>query len=260
MRIAILTNARRGEASRCLQALVEHPGIEIAAVVFCQRHVDRRAQIRRDIKKLRKVGLAGAVIGYSMRSWYVTPPGEELRAVCERHEIPFLVSPYTNSEGTVSRLRTSQAELGISLGNGWISPEVFTVPPFGMINVHGEVLPRFRGAASVIWAIYEGVPETGFTIHEIDRSIDTGRILYQERFPIRFLPTLEETVRSNVRSISQLVPRALTTVVANFKAYRDAAEPQVGGRSYTTPTLRQFLQMRREFARLRAEAETRTQN
>ena len=165
------------------------------------------------------------------------------------------MSPRTNADETVALFERSGAELGLSLGNGLIYPKVFRVPSHGMLNVHGEVLPAFQGAQSILWPIYEGVAETGFTIHEVDRSIDTGRVFYQERFPIEFRETLGATVKHNVERVARRVPPALARVVGDFESIRAKATVQQGGRSYTTPTLRQFLRMRRNFARLKAEAE-----
>jgi methionyl-tRNA formyltransferase len=123
-----------------------------------------------------------------------------------------------------------------------------------MINVHGEILPRFQGAASVIWAIHEGIPETGFTIHEVEKTIDTGRILYQEKFPLEFADDLETTVQRNIVEIGRRVPSALAKVVADYPRCYAEGSIQEGGTSFTTPTLHQFLHMRRQFERLRSEA------
>ena len=61
----------------------------------------------------------------------------------------------------------TEADLGLALGNGFIGPSIFTIPCFGMVNIHSEMLPEFRGAQSFIWPIYEGVGWMGFTIHQI---------------------------------------------------------------------------------------------
>ena len=252
MRVVVLTAFRHGLASICLPVLASEAGVEVAMVVHCRsQFVNRRRKLRRDLRKIRKVGPLGALIGYPLRSWYQGEPTEDLKVVCERQGIPFETSPRTNADETVELFRRSGAQLGLSLGNGMIFPKLYRAVPGGMINVHGELLPRFKGAASVIWAIHEGVNETGFTIHEVDRTIDTGRILYQEKFPIDFRVTLQETVGVNCAEISRRVPAALARVVGDFETYLESARAQSGEHSYTTPTLRQFLEMHRQFRRLR---------
>jgi methionyl-tRNA formyltransferase len=257
MRVVVLTLSRRETASNCLPALAQHPGVEVALVVHARKQfISRSRRLRRDLRKIRQIGLGGAMVGYHMRSWYQGPDQEDLEAVAQRYGIPFASSPRTNADETVELFLRSGAELGLSLGSGLIYPKVFRVPKYGMVNVHAEVLPRFQGAASVVWAIHEGIAETGFTIHEVESGLDTGRILYQERLPIAFEPTLEETVRRNVAEISRRAPPALAEVVGNFQSHRARARVQEGGRTFTTPTLRQFLHIRRQFERMRREAST----
>ena len=61
---------------------------------------------------------------------------------------------------------------------------VWNMPPMGTINVHGSLLPRYRGAAPINWAIINGEKETGVTTFKLQHDIDTGDILLQERIPI----------------------------------------------------------------------------
>ena len=61
---------------------------------------------------------------------------------------------------------------------------VWNMPPLGTINLHGSLLPQYRGAAPVNWAIINGEKETGVTTFKLQQAIDTGNILLQESFPI----------------------------------------------------------------------------
>ena len=64
-------------------------------------------------------------------------------------------------------------------------PEVvWNMPPLGTINVHGSLLPQYRGAAPINWAIINGEKETGVTTFKLQHEIDTGNILLQEKIPI----------------------------------------------------------------------------
>jgi methionyl-tRNA formyltransferase len=112
---------------------------------------------------------------------------------------------------------------------------------------------------SIIWPIYEGVAEAGFTIHQIDRGIDTGRLLHVERFPIRFKENLRATYRENVVEIRRRVPRALVEVVARYDDHVARSSKQGEGQTYTTPSLRQFLHMLRQHRRLRRAAQPSTE-
>ncbi|HEY7547207.1 MAG TPA: formyltransferase family protein [Blastocatellia bacterium] len=244
MRLVILTSKRRGIASRCLPALDANPNLSIAAVIWVRGEPSsRKRSFKRKLKKIWKIGLLGALNGIRMRKWYADLEAKDLESVAHSLGIPFIETPTTNCEETRKAFREAQADLGLSLGNGYIAENVFTIPRLGMINSHGEILPRFRGAQSVIWPIYEGCKETGFTFHQIDKRIDSGAILHQEKYPIVFYPTLRETVEKNIDTARRLIPERLSFVCEHYEEIKEKAACQQGDKSYTTPSFRQFLRM-----------------
>ena len=256
MRLAVLTSVPRGTASRCLPALVASPELEIAGVVLARGVTDRRWRHRwRKLKKIARIGPLGALVGWRMRAWYAEPEAEDVRAVCRRLGVPLLESSAINHPRTFELLRGLAPDLGLVLGAGYVGRRVFEVPRHGMINVHGEVLPRYQGAASVVWAIHDGLDETGFAIHRLDDRIDTGDVLHVERFPIAWRPTLEETVRASVARFRPRVAPALVRVCEDWDGSVARAEPQPRGRSYTTPTFREYRRMMRMHRRMWAEAQ-----
>jgi methionyl-tRNA formyltransferase len=172
--------------------------------------------------------------------------------LCKRLDIPYQETPFIGHPDTVKLFREANADLGISLGNPYIPTKVFSVPRFGMINIHGEILPQFQNAQSVIWQIYEGSKMTGYTIHKIDNRIDTGDILLQESFPIPLRDTLEQTVREGVDEILRKAGQGLAVVVNDFHALESGAKPQGKGKSYTTPSFTQFREMVRKFNLIKA--------
>ena len=79
-----------------------------------------------------------------------------------------------------------------------LPPEVYGLPTYGAINAHASLLPKYRGAAPIHWAVYHGEEETGVTVFQIDKKVDTGRIILQERIPI-----LDEDTTGNLYTILQ---------------------------------------------------------
>jgi len=65
-----------------------------------------------------------------------------------------------------------------------LPPEVYELPRFGAINAHASLLPKYRGAAPIHWAVYNGEKETGVSIFQIDKKVDTGNIILQEKIDI----------------------------------------------------------------------------
>lgn len=85
----------------------------------------------------------------------------------------------------VARLRDLAAELHVVVAYGQILPQaVLAIPPRGTINVHASLLPRYRGAAPVQWAIANGETETGVTTMLLDEGLDTGPTLLSRATPI----------------------------------------------------------------------------
>jgi methionyl-tRNA formyltransferase len=206
---------------------------------------NRKQAFRRKITKTLKIGIFGALNGVRLRGWYEDRGSEDIVALAQRYDVPLFETVYINSEQTRQLFRQADADLGLSLGNGYIGESVFSIPKNGMINVHGEILPDFQGAQSIIWPIFEGRNETGFTIHQIDKHIDTGDILFQKRCPIVLYPTLRETVEKTLAIVGDQIPEALTWVCENYKDLKKEAKAQGAGRSYTTPSISQFRRMLR---------------
>ena len=259
MRIVVLTSSFRGLASYCIPRLAEDPKIEIAMVVYSEgQNLNPQKQRRRKAKKTLKIGVLGALNGVRMRPWfthdvYARLKIEDLPTVAGRFGILLERTPSINHQRTIDLFTEADANLGISLGNSYIGERVFSVPEYGMINIHHEVLPQFQGAQSIIWQLYEGSLETGYTIHKIDRRLDSGDILYQERMPIHLKPTLRETVVYNYARLYEASVKGLAKVVKDFPQFAASAKPQIGGRSFTTPSFWQYLWMVHQHRRLYRE-------
>ncbi|MEW6136837.1 MAG: formyltransferase family protein [Thermodesulfobacteriota bacterium] len=251
MRLAILTSMRRGFASRCLPVLCGTPGLEVARV-FLQHNAMPRSWpfLKRKIRKAFRIGPLGVLNGIRLREWYRDKGAEDLADVCEMLGIDLVQTDYVNSGRTKDLLSECLPDLGLSLGNGYISSTILSIPRYGMINVHTELLPRFQGAYGVIWPIYEGIRETGFTVHQMDSHIDTGPILFRAQYGIEFRETLRQTVEVNLEKARRHVPEAVAYVCSNYEKLRADAEVQAIGKAYTTPSIWQFLRMLRNHRRL----------
>jgi methionyl-tRNA formyltransferase len=243
MKLIVLTSDRFGTASNCLPSIHVSPEHSITRVIVSRgQSANRSLAWQRKLKKIRQIGVLGALNGVRMRSWY---QGEatDLVLLCERLGIPVFETDCTNSEETVRLFKDATPDLGLSLGNGYISPRVFSVPKHGMINVHGERLPEYQNAQSIIWPIYHLEITTGLTIHQIERSIDTGKILYREEYPIVFCDKLAHTVQKTIEVTRQRVPGAVRYVCDNYETLLRDARTQDNGRKFTTPSIQQFLRM-----------------
>jgi methionyl-tRNA formyltransferase len=84
----------------------------------------------------------------------------------------------------IEALRALQADLQIVVAFRMLPEIVWDMPPLGTVNLHGSLLPQYRGAAPIHWAVINGEKETGVTTFKLKHEIDTGDILLQKSFPI----------------------------------------------------------------------------
>jgi methionyl-tRNA formyltransferase len=84
----------------------------------------------------------------------------------------------------ITSLKSLNADLQIVVAFRMLPEIVWNMPPMGTINVHGSLLPDYRGAAPINWAVINGEKETGVTTFKLKHEIDTGDILLQDRMPI----------------------------------------------------------------------------
>ncbi|HJR01532.1 MAG TPA: methionyl-tRNA formyltransferase, partial [Methylomirabilota bacterium] len=113
----------------------------------------------------------------------VTPSPVKQRALAA--SVPVLQPPRLRDAGWPERLAEYRADVAVVAAFGQILPRaVLDVPVHGSINVHGSVLPRYRGAAPIAWAIMRGETETGITTFQMDPGMDTGDMLLTETTPI----------------------------------------------------------------------------
>lgn len=255
MKIIILTIDRHGIASRCLPVLCNNQNLQVVKVVLAQGlSPNKKRLVIRKIQKTLRIGLLGALNGIRLRSWYVDKEAEDIYSLCSRLSVPIFETDFINCNLTKELFTQANADLGLSLGNSYIAKSIFSIPKYGMINIHTEILPHFQGTQSILWPIFEGVMETGFTIHQIDSHIDTGEILFQKKYPIKFYPTLRETVENSLRTTREQIPNAFSYVCENYVSLKAKAVKQEGGKSYTTPTLCEFLRMVKNHKRMYKES------
>jgi methionyl-tRNA formyltransferase len=117
------------------------------------------------------------------RGQRLTPPPVKVRA--EAAGIPVLQPARLRDPGWPERLRALGADVGVVVAFGQILPKaVLDAPTRGSINVHASLLPRYRGAAPIAWAIMRGERRTGITTFLMDEGMDTGPMLLTASTPI----------------------------------------------------------------------------
>jgi methionyl-tRNA formyltransferase len=251
MKVAIITGSANGTASHHLPALAGSSCFSIAQVILTEGPAPRKRHAWRKLRKMLRIGPLGAIMGIRMRRWYAADvqairPIDDIHSVCERLGVPIATTPFIGHPRTLELLREADADIAVSLGNGYIPSKVFLAPRLGMLNIHHELLPERQNAQAVIWAIHDGSRTTGYTIHRIDKGIDTGAILLREEVPIRFKPTLGATVSHTLVGLLDASAAGLRRVLDHLPEHLAAARPQGAGNKRTTPTFAQFMRIVRK--------------
>lgn len=99
-------------------------------------------------------------------------------------KIPILQPKNLKNQEFIDKLKSFKADIQIVVAFRMLPEVVWNMPNLGTYNVHGSLLPKFRGAAPINWAIIQGEEETGLTTFKLKHEIDTGNILRQIRLPI----------------------------------------------------------------------------
>lgn len=140
-----------------------------------------------------------------------------------QHDIPVYQPKSLKKAAAQQQLAALDADLMVVVAYGLILPKaVLDMPRLGCINVHGSLLPRWRGAAPIQRALWAGDSETGITIMQMDEGLDTGAMLSKVSCPI--LAT--DTSASLYQKLAQLGPQALVAAVADLPALQQQAEAQ----------------------------------
>lgn len=146
-----------------------------------------------------------------------------VKQLAEQNNIPVYQPKSLRKEEAQFELKALNADVMVVVAYGLILPKaVLDAPRLGCLNVHGSILPRWRGAAPIQRSIWAGDVQTGVTIMQMDEGLDTGDMLHKVYCDI--LPT--ETSTSLYNKLAELAPSALIDVLDNLENGKFIAEKQ----------------------------------
>jgi methionyl-tRNA formyltransferase len=149
--------------------------------------------------------------------------------------LPVFQPESPNAPESVTVLRRWQADLLVVADYGHIlSADVLDAAQLGGINVHASLLPKYRGAAPIVWAIYQGERQTGVTIIRMSTKLDAGHILAQEAVDI--LP--EETAGDLENRLAPLGAKLALQVIAKLADSTSQGIPQDAGKATKAPKVK----------------------
>lgn len=159
--------------------------------------------------------------------------------LADKHNIPVLTPTTLKTQEAQEELKALKPDICIVAAYGFILPQaVLDIPPMGCVNIHGSLLPRWRGAAPIQHAILAGDTETGITIMNMDVGMDTGDMLYKESIPITDTTTSQDLfvdmanlgakmIVKYLKSPSSYPPQKQDTATATLAPKLDKAMAQI---------------------------------
>ena len=158
-----------------------------------------------------------------------------VKALAVKMGLPVIQPIRLSQADAMEQLHTWGPEVIVVAAFGQIlKPAVLELPPYGCLNVHASLLPRWRGAAPINAAILHGDGQTGVTIMKMDVGLDTGPILSQRAVPIG----PEETAGSLFEKLSELGARLLVETLPGYLAGEIEPQPQMESEVTYAPMLK----------------------
>jgi methionyl-tRNA formyltransferase len=166
------------------------------------------------------------------RGLALTPPPVKVRAL--ELGLPVLQPAKIRTPEFAQWVRDAAADFALVIAYGRIlPPAVLEAPRRGCLNLHASILPRYRGAAPITWAVVNGETETGISFMAMDEGMDTGPV-----FTIHRLPIGPETTADELGvALGQLAADVVRADLARIVAGEIAATPQDGAAATTAPLL-----------------------
>lgn len=138
-----------------------------------------------------------------------------VKACALKYNIPVLQPVKIKEAEAVETLRTYQADIFVVAAFGQIlSEEILAMPKYGCVNIHASLLPKYRGAGPIQWAIINGEKITGVTIMRMDKGLDTGDMLFQKEVVIAPDETADTLHDKLAEAGAHLIVEALAKIEA----------------------------------------------
>ena len=141
-----------------------------------------------------------------------------------KHNVPVLQPTNLKSSEFIEELKSYQANLQVVVAFRMLPEVVWAMPAFGTFNLHASLLPQYRGAAPINWAIINGEKQTGVTTFFLQHEIDTGSIIFQETEPIRESDDVGSLYERLMAKGGQLVLKTVQAIAEGN--YPSVAQPE----------------------------------
>lgn len=150
-----------------------------------------------------------------------------VKAYALEQGIPVLQPEKLKNPAFIEELQSYQADLQVVVAFRMLPEIVWNMPKYGTFNLHGSLLPQYRGAAPINWAVINGETETGVTTFFIEKDIDTGKIIFQDTEPIHQDDDAGSVYERLMLKGANLVVKTVEAIEKGSYPQEDQQEPAV---------------------------------
>lgn len=230
-----------------VERILKAPGIRVSSIVL----IDSRGALKnnklyfvRNFGLTRSLRLACKYLGAELLDRVDRLAGcrllkqkRSLRGLARKYGLPCSVTGDINSAEIYSMMEREQPQLILSFS----APQVFkepllSLPRYGVLNIHGSLLPDYRGIMPGFWVLANGEKFTGATIHRMSEGIDEGEILFQEKVDISNCKTMFQVIAATKTMGGEIALKALRCFCNNPEGIRFQPNPTAEGRYFSWPT------------------------
>lgn len=137
----------------------------------------------------------------------------DIKALAEKHGVVCSFREQKDTARMAPEILAMQSDLMISVTWRGLFPEsVISIPKLGAINIHGSLLPKYRGNSPAVWAMINGDKICGLTAHKIDEGMNTGNIVFQKAIPINYGDNIASLIERMTDAIGPFVLEAVKRI------------------------------------------------
>jgi len=226
MRIFVITQEEALHLPRFLDTFLAARGHDVCGLVILPELMPRtswRQTLRDHLALYGVTGFLKLLIVYGVRRvlgtiqrWVPIPGVHAVGGVARRHGVPLYETQSVNAPTFLAKLEQLAPDVVVSINASQkFGARLLALPRRGCINVHGALLPRYRGRLPSFWVLANGEPETGATVHFMNADLDDGPIIRQGRVDIVPTDTQHDVIRKTKALGCRLLLEALDLIEAD---------------------------------------------
>lgn len=158
----------------------------------------------------------------------------EVKQYALQKKLPVLQPVKMKDPAFIDELRSYNADLQVVVAFRMLPEIVWDMPRFGTFNVHAALLPQYRGAAPINWAVINGEKETGVTTFFLDKNIDTGKIIMQKHFPVPDDADVEYVYNGLMKLGANIAKETIDKIIEGDGSIESMPQPEENERTLKT--------------------------